>query len=425
MTRSADGPRQAALRLLDGVTIRKKLLSELTRETLDRLANEERARALRLATTCLRWSDRADRMLGPHLKKRPPQEILNILRMAVVELFVDGSASHGVVNSYVDLAGGDARKRPFSGLINAVLRKLAVMPPDTWDSLPIPRMPKWLRKPLLADYGKSTVEAMERAHTSGAPLDLSVKADPQRWAQELGGVLTPTASVRVHRNVQVSALPGFDAGAWWVQDAAAALPARLLAAKPGERVLDMCAAPGGKTMQLAATGAAVTALDMSEKRLKVLRQNLDRTGLNAEVVAADALTYSAEPFDAILLDAPCSATGTIRRHPDLPHAKTGEDFPALFDLQERLLDRALDLLKPGGRLVYCTCSLLFDEGEEQIRDLQLRRAEIQVDFAALEASGLPPEWRVEQGLRTRPDHWAEPGGLDGFFMTVLQKPSPS
>ena len=219
----------------------------------------------------------------------------------------------------------------------------------------------------------------------------------------------------------MSALAGFQTGDWWVQDAAAAIPARLLAARPGERVLDLCAAPGGKTMQLAATGAQVTALDASDARLNRLRDNLGRTGLRAEVVVADALDYAAPPYDAILLDAPCSATGTIRRHPDLPYAKSAESFPALFELQEKLLDHALGLLKPGGRLVYCTCSLLIDEGEEQIRDLLKRAPDIAIDTAAL--TDLPAGWRVAEGLRTRPDYWPESGGMDGFFMTVLRKPA--
>ncbi len=423
MTKSGQAPRLAALQLVDGVTIRKRLLSELTRETLARLPDEERARALRLATSGLRWMDRADRLLGPHLKKRPPPEVLNMLRLATAELFVDGSAAHGVVHSYVDIARGTPRSRPFSGLINAVLRKVSASPPETWAALPLPRMPKWLRKPLLADYGKPVIEAMEAAHAKGAPLDLTVKADPQEWAERLGGQVTPTGSVRLQDNAQVSALAGFGAGSWWVQDAAAALPARLLAAQPGEKVLDMCAAPGGKTMQLAATGAKVTALDLSAKRMDVLRENLARTGLNADLVTEDALYFAGGPFDAILLDAPCSATGTIRRHPDLAHAKTGEGFPELFALQEKMLDHAIGLLKPGGRLVYCTCSLLFDEGEEQINDLKLRMPDIRVDTGVAERLGLPAEWQVSQGLRTRPDHWPDTGGMDGFFMTLLQKPA--
>ncbi len=413
--------RRAALRLLDGVTEDGRLLSETAPRVLEKLPPEDRARAQRLASTTLRWMDRADRVLGPHLKKRPPASVLNLLRLATVELCVEAAAAHGVVNAAVDLARENPRTRRLAGLVNAVLRKVATLPEGKWDALPAPRLPKWLRAPLIADYGKPAVEAMERAHAAGAPLDLTVKDDAMGWAERLGGTLTPTGSVRIAGAGQVSALAGFQTGDWWVQDAAAAIPARLLAARPGERVLDLCAAPGGKTMQLAATGAQVTALDASDARLNRLRDNLGRTGLRAEVVVADALDYAAPPYDAILLDAPCSATGTIRRHPDLPYAKSAESFPALFELQEKLLDHALGLLKPGGRLVYCTCSLLIDEGEEQIRDLLKRAPDIAIDTAAL--TDLPAGWRVAEGLRTRPDYWPESGGMDGFFMTVLRKPA--
>jgi len=222
--------------------------------------------------------------------------------------------------------------------------------------------------------------------------------------------------------VQVSALPGFEEGAWWVQDAAAALPARILAPREGERIADLCAAPGGKTMQLAAAGAQVTALDISKPRLKRLEENLARTGLTAEIVAADLLTWQPEPFDAILLDAPCSATGTIRRHPDLPFAKSGKEIKPLFALQAQMLDHALGLLKPGGRLVFCTCSLLPEEGEDQLRAVLERRGDIAVDRQALDRPGIEDEWRDELGgLRLRPDFWADRGGMDGFYIFALRK----
>jgi 16S rRNA (cytosine967-C5)-methyltransferase len=416
-------PRRAAVHLLNGVIEEARLLPEMLPGAVQHLAPDERARAVRLATTCLRWMDRADRVLGPHLRALPPAPVMNVLRLGVVEMLVDRAAAHGVVNTAVDMVRADKATQRMAGLVNAVLRKVARMPVEKWDALPAPQLPKWLRKPLIADYRKPAVIAMERAYAAGAPLDITVKSDAAGWAQELGGSVTPTGSVRVAGSVQVSALPGYEDGAWWVQDAAAALPAVLLKVAQGERVLDICAAPGGKTMQLAATGANVTALDISDVRLNRVRENLERTGLSAEVIVADALTYDGAPFDAILLDAPCTATGTIRRHPDLPYAKTSEGFPALFALQEKMLDRALALLKPGGRMVYCTCSLLIDEGEEQIRDLIARAPDVAIDNAALDAADLPTAWRVAEGLRTRPDYWPELGGMDGFFMTVLQKPA--
>ncbi len=416
-------PRRAAVQLLDAVLEEGQLLSDLLPKAVDHLPPDERARAGRLAATTLRWMDRADRILGPYLTKRPPPTILNVLRLGAVEMCVDGAAAHGVVNSSVEIARAGKHTQRLSGLVNAVLRKVAADGPEKWATLPAPQMPKWLRKPLIADYTKATVMAMELAHSRGAPLDLTVKSDAKGWAEKLNGTVLDTGSVRLKGSAQVSALEGFEEGEWWVQDAAAALPAKLLNAKPGERVLDLCAAPGGKTMQLAAVGADVTSLDSSAPRMERLSQNLERTRLTAKTVVADVLNYEDAPFDAILLDAPCTATGTIRRHPDLPYAKNSDGFPALFRVQEKMLDRALRLLKPGGRLVFCTCSLLFDEGEEQVKDVLARHARLRVDRAAGGIANLPRGWAVQGGLRTRPDYWSEQGGMDGFFMTLLRKPA--
>jgi 16S rRNA (cytosine967-C5)-methyltransferase len=250
-----------------------------------------------------------------------------------------------------------------------------------------------------------------------------VDITPKRAAQALpDGVTLPNGSIRLAHSGQISALPGYASGDWWVQDAAASMAARLLNAQPGEAVLDLCAAPGGKTMQLADAGARVTALDISAPRLERLRENLARTGLQAEVVVADALEWApATTYDAILLDAPCSATGTIRRHPDLPHVKDGSDLPALISLQAALMDRALGWLKPGGRLVFCTCSLLPEEGEHQLTAALSRHPGLSVLRPDL--PGIAPEWITPAGgLRLRPDHWADLGGMDGFFMVCLTQP---
>ncbi len=382
-----------------------------------RLAPQDRARAQRLATTTLRVADRADRMLGPHLKKRPPLKALNLLRLGVAEICEDGSAPHGVVNAAVEIARADRKTAGMAGLVNAVLRKIATEA-GKWHSLPAPQLPKWLRKPLIDDYGKQVVTAIEAAHYAGAPLDLTPKNTPLTL-----GEMLPTGSVRLRDSVQVTKLPGYDTGDWWVQDAAAAIPARVLAPAPGEKVLDLCAAPGGKTLQLAAAGADVTAVDISRHRMERVRENLARTGLRADCIVSDALEYEGEPFDAVLLDAPCTATGTIRRHPDLPFAKDGSDFPGLFELQEYLIDRALALLKPGGRLIYCTCSLLIDEGEEQVRDALARHAGLTVSRNALARDGIDPAWiGAEGGLRLRPDFWPDKGGMDGFYIACLVKP---
>jgi 16S rRNA (cytosine967-C5)-methyltransferase len=412
--------RRAALALLDAVTVEKRLLSEVLTSKIERLVPSERARAQRLVTEALRAMDRCDRMLGPHLKKRPAPHVMNALRLGVYEICALGEASHGVVNSYVALMEERQKSSHFKGLVNAVLRKVSEETAK-WDALPVPMMPKWLRKPLLADYGKEVVAAIEAAHAQGAPLDLSAKKDAKAVASALSGELLSTGSVRLQDNVQVTQLDGFEDGDWWVQDAAAALPARILKPQAGERILDMCAAPGGKTMQMSAAGADVTALDISESRMKRVVENLQRCYLPAIPVVQDALEFEGEPFDAILLDAPCTATGTIRRHPDLPYAKDGSDFPGLFELQEHMIDRALGLLKPGGRLVYCTCSLLIDEGEEQVRDALERHPDLKLDLHALNIDGVEPEWIGPEGLRTRPDFWAERGGMDGFFVTVFRR----
>ena len=423
-TRSSDvaglAARRAALALLDAVLLEKRLLSEVLLQRTKDLSPEDRARSQRLVTEALRVLDRCDRMLGPHLSKRPAPHVMNALRMGVFEICAMGEAAHGVVNAYVTLMQERPKSSHFKGLVNAVLRKVDG-DKAKWDTLPAPMLPKWLRKPLVADYGKATVAAMEAVQAKGAPLDLTVKADPEGWAKTLGGEVLPNGSVRLSRAVQLTKLDGFAAGDWWVQDAAASLPARILSPEKGDHVLDMCAAPGGKTLQLSAMGANVTALDISESRMGRVQENLTRCALSAEIAVGDALEYEGGPFDAILLDAPCTATGTIRRHPDLPYVKDGSDFPGLFELQEHLIDRALGMLKPGGKLVYCTCSLLIDEGEEQVRDAKTRHPDLRVDLDALRISGVVPEWIGEEGLRTRPDYWAERGGMDGFFITVLRR----
>jgi 16S rRNA (cytosine967-C5)-methyltransferase len=265
---------------------------------------------------------------------------------------------------------------------------------------------------------------MEAVHFAGAPLDLSVKGDAQAVADAVGGTVLPTGSVRVQDAGQVSALAGFEAGDWWVQDAAAAIPAMVLDAQKGERVLDLCAAPGGKTMQLAAAGADVTAVDISEGRMARVDENLVRTGLKAQIIICDAMAFIQDGFDAILLDAPCSATGTLRRHPDLPLAKDGSEFGALIEMQGALLDHALTLLKPGGRLVFCTCSLLPDEGEVQIDEALERHPKLTVDRTGLERAGIDADWMTQEGgLRLRPDYWADIGGMDGFYIACLRKPA--
>lgn len=422
MKKSAPTARAAAVQLLDQVLGERRLMSDLIAGgALDALSPPDRARAQRLAADTLRGLARADRLLSRHLRRPPPLAVFNVLRAGTVEL-AQGGDPHGIVNEAVEIIARHPRFGSLKGLINAVLRKMAEDAPKSWNDLRIPGLPHWLRGPLVEAWGKAAVAAMERAHFADAPLDLTVKSDPEGWAARLGGIVLPTGSVRLSDPGQVSALPGYASGDWWVQDAAAALPVRILAPRPGERILDPCAAPGGKALQLAGAGADVTALDLSARRMERVAANLARTGLSATCLIGDALTHQGGPYDAILLDAPCSATGTIRRHPDLPFAKDGSEFAALIDQQAAMLDHALTLLRPGGRLVYCTCSLLPDEGECQIEAALLRHPGLSADRAALVRPGIDPAWITEEGgLRLRPDYWPDLGGMDGFYMACLRR----
>lgn len=411
--------RRSAINLLDQVLGEGRLLSEcLGTGMLDKLAAEDRARAQRLAVETLRGLERADRLLARHLRKTTPLPVHNALRVGTIEL-VQGAAPHGVVNAMVAIVSKSRRHSHLKGLVNAVLRKIADEVPEAWNKLRVPRLPKWLRSPLVNAWGAEAVAGMERAHFEGAPLDLTVKpgANPQLQDAET----LPTGSLRLRTPGQVSALPGFETGDWWVQDAAAALPVKVLDPQPGETVLDLCAAPGGKTLQLAAAGADVTALDVSESRMARVRENLERTGLSAQIVTGDALEHEGQ-YDAVLLDAPCSATGTIRRHPDLPQAKDGSEFGELIELQARMLAHAWTLVKPGGRLVYCTCSLLPDEGEVQIEEALDILEGASIDRSVLALPGVDPDWQTEEGgLRLRPDYWPEKGGMDGFYIACVRK----
>jgi 16S rRNA (cytosine967-C5)-methyltransferase len=417
--------RAAAIGLVAAVTGEGRLMSDLLPGALAALPPEGRARAQRLAVEALRWADRADRLLGPYLRLKPGPVPMAALRLGVWEICAGGGQAAGVVNDCVtavraskDTGGGPGG----AGLVNAVLRRVATEGPAKWDVLPLPRLPKALRKPLLAAWGKEAVAAIEAAHAAGAALDLTPRdGDADRLAARVGGQALPTGSVRLVAAGQVTALPGWDAGEFWVQDAAAAIPARALRVQAGERVVDLCAAPGGKTLQLAAAGARVTAVDISADRTRRVAENLARTVLMAEVVVADALQWQPQaPFDAVLLDAPCTATGTIRRHPDLPHAKDLSGLADLVAMQARLIDRAVALVRPGGRIVYATCSLLPEEGEAQVRAALARHPGLRVDPGALDLPGVDAGWHVPEGLRLRPDFWADRGGIDGFFVAALQ-----
>ncbi|MCX7557969.1 16S rRNA methyltransferase [Sulfitobacter sp. F26204] len=414
--------RRSAVYLLDQILgDEPRLMSELLAGgALDKLSPDDRARAQRLATETLRGLERADRLLQKHLNKPPVLTIQNVLRVGTVEL-CQGGAAHGVVNAMVNLVGQHNKLSHLKGLTNAVLRKIASEGPEAWAALRAPRLPKWLRGPLVEAWGAEAMGAMEIAHFAGAPLDLTAKFDAAAVAKAVDGTLLPNGSVRLTNPGQVSTMPGFDTGEWWVQDAAASLPVQILKPQSGEAILDLCAAPGGKTMQLAAAGAVVTSVDDSAARMQRLKENLARVGLGARTLTKDVRAIKGT-FDAILLDAPCSATGTIRRHADLPYAKDGSEFGDLIALQAEFIDHAWSLLKSGGRMVFCTCSLLPDEGEVQIDDALERHDDMSVDTAALNVPGVEAAWFTsEGGLRLRPDYWSELGGMDGFYIVCLNK----
>lgn len=409
--------RKAAHILLEAVLVHRRMLSEAVQDI--NAAGPDLARGQRLASLTLRYLSQIDAALAKFVERRPAQRSQTILRLAVAELRLDNAAPHGVVSSAVSAARSHPKARAQAGMINAVLRQIAE---DTslWESLPAPTLPPWLRKHVAKAYGQERLAAIEAAHLVTPALDLTAK---DMLPDSFPGITLPSGSQRLETG-QVTTLPGFEEGAFWVQDMAAAQPVRSLGALEGLRVLDLCAAPGGKTMQLAAAGAEVTALDVSEGRLKRLRDNLKRTQLEAEIVIADALEWQPEmPFDVVLLDAPCSATGTIRRHPDLPFLRRSHEIEELTKLQYQLFDRAISFVKSGGRLLYCTCSLLPVEGEFQIKAALKRHPELTLLPLDPEALGLPSQTARPEGLRLLPDLWPEHGGMDGFFIAQIQVPA--
>lgn len=346
-----------------------------------------------------------------------------ILVGAAQILFMD-VPDHAAVGTTVTLVGEQASTAGFKGLANAVLRRIAregkAILPDVADQ------PEWMVEGWTAAYGPAAGEAISRALAHEAPLDLTARENPELLAEKLGGRLLPTGSVRLVEAGNVTALAGFEAGEWWVQDAAAALPARLLHPAAGMTIADLCAAPGGKTAQLAAAGARVVAVDRSAPRLRRLKANLARLNLAAEVIEADATRLKAGPYDGVLLDAPCSATGTIRRHPEVAWTKAPADIVSLASLQTRLLANAAELVKPGGVLVYSTCSLEPEEGERQIAAFLALRPDFSRDPVAPGECGIPAEWINAAGeVRTLPTYLPDEdpryAGLDGFFAARLRK----
>lgn len=409
--------RFAALRALDWVLAEKRMLAHLRPDPNHSPADQ--ARAARLTLLVLRHLSRLDTVLDQHLERKPPFAARQILRLGAAELLLADGDAHGVVDSAVRIAKAKKATGRLSGMVNAVLRAIAKDGAERLAEVPPQRLPGWIGGPIKKRFGAEALRAIEQAHQDAPDIDLTVKKGSS--APFEGTKTLPTGSLRLPVGQKISDLDGYHDGAFWVQDAAAALPVRLLGDVRGKRVLDLCAAPGGKTLQLAAAGAEVTALDLSEGRMGRVKENLRRTRLSAQLVVGDALEHQGA-YDAILLDAPCTATGTIRRHPDLPFVKKWHEVEPLTKLQMQLLDHAIGLLRPGGKLVFCTCSLLPVEGEHQVTAALKRHADVHVVDVDPTALGGDESWRsVEGGLRLRPDFWAECGGMDGFYMACLER----
>jgi len=395
--------------------------------TFDALDPRDRAFARLITATVLRRLGQIDAIIA-HYLKRPLGEkgarVHDILRLSIAQLIFLDTPPHAAVDAAVNLTRAEGYD-PLAGLVNGVLRKLIRDGKAEIEKQDAPRLntPYWLWKSWISAYGEETTRAIARVHLADPPLDFTIRNDSATWAEKLGGTVLPTGSVRLTSGGQVREMAGYDEGAWWVQDAASALPVRLLGNVQGKRVADLCAAPGGKTAQLAAGGAQITAIERSQKRLGRMKENLSRLGLEVETICTDAATWRpTTPFDAILLDAPCTATGSLRRHPDVARLKSDEDVTRLAADQDRLIANAAQMLAPGGRLVYCTCSLQKEEGEDRISHAlktisSLKRSPITAD----EIGGLTQAITENGEMRTLPCHLAELGGLDGFFAARLIK----
>jgi 16S rRNA (cytosine967-C5)-methyltransferase len=425
----ASTARHVALDLIGAVLGRERPLDEAIDDSpaMAKLSLRDRAFARLLVATVLRRLGQIDALIAHCLANPlPPRaaQVHDILRLGIAQLLFLHTPPHAAVATSVDLAqnrGFPAHK----GLVNAVLRRLSVEGPERVAEHDAPSLntPAWLWQSWTRHYGENVTRAIATAHLREAPLDLTLRTNADSWCESLVATPLPTGTLRRSGGGAVSTLPGYAEGAWWVQDAAAALPARLFGNVAGLQVVDLCAAPGGKTAQLADAGAFVTAIDRSSRRLDRLIANLKRLSLPAAAIPADALTWRPEhPVDAVLLDAPCSATGAIRRHPDVPHLKRPADIARLATIQDRLLRAAVEMLRPGGMLVYCTCSLEPEEGPQRIDALLHAGAPVERRPITASEIDTPAEWLTADGdLRTLPFHLAEYDGVDGFYAARLVK----
>ncbi|WP_441278865.1 RsmB/NOP family class I SAM-dependent RNA methyltransferase [Tardiphaga sp. 172_B4_N1_3] len=428
--------RRIAADILDGVlhkhrTLDDQLEGAAAHPGLKTLSDRDRALMRRLVATILRRLGTLGHILSRLLDRGVPTDApraQSALLIGAAQILWMDVPDHAAVDLSVRMVQSDRRAAKYAGLVNAVLRRCAREGQPLIDEVAAQTLdiPPWLMARWTVHYGGTAAKEMAVALSHEPSLDLTVKSEADAWATRLHGEVLPTGSVRTLLQGSVTMLPGFDDGQWWVQDAAAALPARLFGDLKGKRIVDLCAAPGGKTAQLVQGGAQVTAIDRSPNRVARLRENLARLSLEAETVVVDGTEYPGEGFDGVLLDAPCSSTGTIRRHPDVAWLKQDSDIVMLTALQRRLLQKAASILKPGGTLVYCTCSLEPEEGEQAIADLLAKDSSMRRAPAdASEVAGLAEIVTPEGDLRTLPSHLphADPrlGGLDGFYAARLIK----
>jgi 16S rRNA (cytosine967-C5)-methyltransferase len=431
--------RRIAADILDGVLHKHRTLDDqldgaAAHPGLKALADRDRALMRRLVATILRRLGTLGHLLSRLLDRGIPTDApraQSALLIGAAQILWMDVPDHAAVDLSVRLVQSDRRAAKYAGLVNAVLRRCAREGQPLIEEVKSQTLdvPPWLLARWIAHYGDSVAREIALAISHEPSLDITVKSDAAQWASRLHGELLATGTVRTLLQGSVTNLPGFAEGQWWVQDAAAALPARLFGDVAGKSILDLCAAPGGKTAQLALAGARVTAVDRSPARMARLRDNLARLSLPAETVLTDATEWqgaNSGGFDGILVDAPCASTGTIRRHPDVAWLRQEADIGALVGLQRRLLQKAVSLLGPGGTLVYCTCSLEPEEGEQAISGLlaaepAVRRAPIEPG----EVAGLTEILNAEGDLRTLPSHLPHPdarlGGLDGFYAARLVK----
>jgi 16S rRNA (cytosine967-C5)-methyltransferase len=421
-----NGARYVAARSLQAVFEQGLPLDQALAETalFKQLEGRDRAFARLIAATVLRRLGQIDAVLAPFLKKAPTPYALAILRTGAAQILFLNTPPHAAVGAAVALLKRSKKTINMAGMANAVLRRVSEQGEDLLAKTDIlDNIPKWLRDNWMTAYGEPASREMAETLSQEPPLDLSVKENPQEWAEKLDAEHLPGGTLRRQKIGDVTSIPGFKEGAWWVQDISASLPVKLLGNVKDARVLDLCAAPGGKTMQLAALGAEVVALDKNTSRIGFIRENLKRTNLNAEIIAADAANWrdpaqrSGGSFDHVLLDAPCTATGTFRRRPDVLHRKKPVDVDHLTRVQERLFLASARHVKKGGTLIYCVCSLQTREGEDQVAKFLKNRSDFRLipvlpnEVFALEAAITP------QGcVRMLPGFLGDRGGVDGFFI---------